>query len=108
LNAMQIFKAESIWIARNMNLVAASYMIGSTMFLAGSIPYLIPLETEGDILKLDRFLAWTFIVGSIFFFIGGLINYARAYKILKEDFAQLKESEIPTSHEEYNGSKICE
>jgi len=89
-NAMQIFEADQLWVARNMNMVASCYLIGSTLFLAGSVPYLIPLESESDRRRLDWFLAWTFIVGSVFFFLGGLIHFARACKVLKDDFKRMK------------------
>jgi len=88
---MQIFEVETVFVARNMNLVASRYLIGSTMFLVGSIPSLITLEDQLDRERIDDFLGCTFVAGSFFFFLGGVINFLRACKVLKHDLKKLQE-----------------
>jgi hypothetical protein len=85
MNAMQIFQAKSLWTARYLNLTAVCYVIGSTMFMVASVPYLFTFESSEDQVMIDKFLAVQYIVGSVFFAIGGIINYIRAYLAVQDD-----------------------
>jgi hypothetical protein len=82
LNAMQIFQAPSARAARYFLLTAVCYIIGSTMFVVASVPYLFPFESAKDEERIDRWLAQQYIVGSLFFLLGGLINGFRAHHIV--------------------------
>jgi hypothetical protein len=79
LNAMQVFEFSTVWTQRYMNLTAACYMIGSTLFASASVPYLFSFDDAGDKLTLDRYLGYQYILGSLFFLLGGLLNGLRAY-----------------------------
>jgi hypothetical protein len=82
LNAMQIFHAPSARAARYLLMTAVCYIIGSTMFVVASVPYLFTFESAKDEELIDRWLAQQYIVGSIFFLLGGLINGFRAHHIV--------------------------
>lgn len=84
LNAMQIFQAPSARAARYLLLTAVCYIIGSTMFVVASVPYLFPFESAKDEELIFRWLAQQYIVGSLFFLLGGLINGFRAHHIVKK------------------------
>jgi len=77
------------------------------MFLFGSIPYLITFESESDEQKVDELLGWTFIVGSVFFFLGGCINIARARFLLKEDVKKFEERKKAGNTDEDNGGSAA-
>ncbi len=79
LNACQIFQAKTVWASRMMNLVAICFVIGSTMFTCGSVPFLFSFESEQDAEKIGGYLGWMFIVGSFFFLVGGIINHVKVY-----------------------------
>jgi hypothetical protein len=84
LNAMQIFQAPSARAARYLLLTAICYIIGSTMFVVASVPYFFPFESAKDKELIYRWLAQQYIVGSLFFLVGGLINGFRAHHIVQK------------------------
>ncbi|WP_180901727.1 YrhK family protein [Martelella soudanensis] len=82
INVIQIVQADDLVTLQMMNLTALTFVVGSTLFAVASIPYLWSLASERDETLLDGFLAWQYLVGSILFFVGGLFNYRRAYRVV--------------------------
>lgn len=80
LNVMQIFQAPSARAAQYLFLTAVCCIIGSTMFAVASVPYLFSFENAKDEELICRWLAQQYIVGSLFFLLGGLINGFRAHQ----------------------------
>ena len=84
INVIQIVQADDLVTLQMMNLTALTFVVGSALFLVASIPYLWSFASEPDETKVDAFLAWQYLAGSILFFIGGLLNYRRAYRIVAQ------------------------
>jgi biotin transporter BioY len=82
VNSIQIFDSPTRSSALYANLTAVSYVIGSTMYLTGSIPYLWTFNDPNDSEIIYRYLAEQFIMGSILFIIGGTFNIHRAMLIV--------------------------
>lgn len=79
INIIEIAKASSIVKLQLLNITAIAFALGSTLFLVASIPYLWqPIDFQEQWL-LFTYVAWEYIVGSILFFLGGVINYYRIY-----------------------------
>jgi predicted membrane channel-forming protein YqfA (hemolysin III family) len=79
VNIIEIAKASSLVKLQLLNITAIAFALGSTLFLVASIPYLWqPIEMQEEWL-LFTYVAWEYIVGSILFFVGGIINYYRLY-----------------------------
>ena len=85
-NSIQIFDSPTRESALYANLTAVCYVIGSTLFLSGSVPYIWDFESETDSKIVYRYLGIQFILGSLLFFIGGTVNIWRAYLIFKDEF----------------------
>ncbi|PRX08731.1 UNVERIFIED_ORG: YrhK-like protein [Martelella mediterranea] len=84
INVIQIVQADDLVTLQMMNLTAVTFVVGSTLFAVASIPYLWSLANAADEARLDAFLAWQYLVGSVLFFVGGLLNYRRAYRIVAQ------------------------
>lgn len=79
INIVEITKANSLVKLQLLNITAIMFALGSTLFLVASIPYLWqPLNFEEQPL-LFTYVGWEYIVGSLLFLIGGIINYYRLY-----------------------------
>lgn len=79
VNIVEIAKASSLVKLQLLNITAITFALGSTLFLVASIPYLWQsLDMEEESL-LFSYVAWEYIVGSILFLVGGIINYYRLY-----------------------------
>jgi len=78
-NLLQIIQARNTVCMQLLNLTAVSFLVGSTLFVVGSIPYLWHIASPIDRHTLFAYLAWEYLVGSALFFFGGLLNYARVY-----------------------------
>ena len=77
VNVLQIVQVEDRRTLQLMNLTALTYVTGSLLFTVASIPYLFALDPS-DEQTIDSFLAGQFLVGSLLFLLGGMINYRRA------------------------------
>ncbi|MBB4122419.1 YrhK family protein [Martelella radicis] len=84
INVIQIVQADDLVTLQMMNLTAVTFVVGSTLFAVASIPYLWEVSSPADEVRIDGFLAWQYLVGSGLFFIGGLLNYRRAYRIVAQ------------------------
>lgn len=82
INVLQIVQADDLVTLQMMNLTALTFVVGSVLFAVASIPYLWSFASEADDRILDGFLAAQYLVGSVLFFAGGLINYRRAYRVV--------------------------
>lgn len=87
VNSIQIFDSPTRESSLYANLTAVSYVIGSTLYLAGSIPYLWDFDNPEDSEIITRYLAELFIVGSILFILGGTFNIYRA-KLVVDHYLQ--------------------
>lgn len=101
-NSIQIFDSPTRESALFANLTAVCYVIGSTLFLSGSVPYLWDFESEDDSETLYRYSAIQFIAGSLLFFIGGTINMYRAYLIFKDEFDKHELLMLEKDDSDYN------
>jgi len=80
INIIEILQATSLIKLQLLNITAITFALGSTLFLVASIPYLWqPLDMQEQWL-LFTYVAWEYIVGSILFLVGGIINYYRVYR----------------------------
>lgn len=83
VNVLQIIKASSLVTMQLTNLTAVSFVVGSTLFVVASIPYLWSIESTVDRRTVLAFLASQYLAGSVLFFLGGLFNYARAFLVVR-------------------------
>ncbi|WPZ36984.1 YrhK family protein [Thalassobaculum sp. OXR-137] len=83
VNVLQIVFAATMKTLQLLNLTAISFIVGSTLFCVASIPFLWDLRSEADRLLLDGYLAWLFLSGSVLFLAGGLLNYWRAWLVVR-------------------------
>ncbi|WP_213160915.1 YrhK family protein [Kaustia mangrovi] len=83
VNVLQIVRARSLITMQLMNLTAVTFVVGSTLFVVASVPYLWTIESAGDHYVLFSFIAWQYLAGSILFFMGGVFNYYRAYIVMR-------------------------
>ena len=81
LNILQIIKAGSMLTLELLNGTAISFIVGSVLFLTASVPYLWPIGNKNDRFLFFTYIGWEYIIGSTLFFIGGVINYYRAFKV---------------------------
>jgi len=88
VNILQIFKASTFLTMQLMNLTAVSFVVGSTLFVVASIPYLWTIKSSADRATLFAFLAAQYLVGSVLFFIGGVFNYWRANIVMRAELAR--------------------
>lgn len=88
VNILQIFKASTFLTMQLMNLTAVSFVVGSTLFVVASIPYLWTIKSSTDRTTLFAFLAAQYLVGSVLFFIGGVFNYWRANIVMRGELAR--------------------
>ena len=101
-NSIQIFDSPTRESALFANLTAVCYVIGSTLFLSASVPYLWDIDSEGDSKTVYRYLGLQFFVGSLLFFIGGTINIYRAYLIFKDEFDKHEKEVLEEDVTNYN------
>ena len=80
VNVLQIVQAEDRRTLQLMNLTALTYVTGSVLFTVASMPYLFTLDAS-DERTIDSFVAGQYVVGSLLFLLGGMINYRRAYMV---------------------------
>lgn len=78
MNALQIFQGQTAWNMQAMLVISLCYVVGSTLFVVASIPYLFTFQAAADEERVYRFLGAQYIAGSVFFLIGGTVNYYRA------------------------------
>jgi uncharacterized membrane protein len=84
-----IFKAPSRITIQLANLTAVTFVVGSTLFVVASIPYLWSVEAAADRRTLFAYLASQYLAGSVLFFLGGVFNYYRAYLVMRGEVAAL-------------------
>lgn len=76
VNILQVVEAPSLIYMQLFNLTIALFVIGSTIFLMASIPYL--WSVDGDIARrLHNFDASLFVAGSVLFLVGGIDIFYR-------------------------------
>ena len=90
VNVLQIFKASSFLTMQLMNLTAITFVVGSTLFVVASVPYLWTIESSADRTKLFAFLAAQYLAGSVLFLLGGVFNYWRANIMMRAELAALR------------------
>lgn len=84
INVLQIVRAADLVTLQLMNLTALTFVAGSLLFTVASIPYLFSIESAQDMRTIDAFLAWQYLIGSVLFLAGGIINYTRACLVVKK------------------------
>ncbi|CAB9499188.1 expressed unknown protein [Seminavis robusta] len=82
VNSIQIFDSPTRLTAFYANLVAVFYVVGSTLYLSASVPYLFDLDTDKDNDLVFQFAAILYIFGSMLFTVAGCVNIYRARLIL--------------------------
>ena len=80
VNVTQITQAGTLVVLQLLNAVAISFVIGSILFLAASIPYLWPSYQTPLAHALHTYLGAQFIFASLLFLAGGVVNFYRAYR----------------------------
>jgi len=76
VNVLQVVEAPSLIYMQLFNLTVANFLIGSTLFVVASIPYLWQLAS-GDKTLIFQFVAWQYTVGSALFLASGVLIYYR-------------------------------
>jgi hypothetical protein len=84
INVLQIVASRSIVTLQLMNLTAISFIVGSVLFTLASVPYLWDVKAPSDRTTLYAFLAWQYLIGSVLFFLGGVLNYCRVYVVMRK------------------------
>ncbi|GEA49631.1 hypothetical protein VIN01S_04350 [Vibrio inusitatus NBRC 102082] len=82
-NVFLIIRAESVQLLQLMNLTSITFIVGSVLYAIASVPYLWAFESRVDHLLILNFLAWQYMIGSLFFLLGGVFNYWRAYLLVE-------------------------
>ena len=85
INILQIIQAGSMHTLQLLNGTAICFIVGSVLFLAASIPYLFPIGNDIDRILFFTYIGWEYIIGSTLFFVGGLINCYRAFKVMRHN-----------------------
>jgi len=67
---------------------AVNFALGSSFYVAASIPYLYEFENPQDEYIIYRFLATMYILGSVLFLVGGLLHTQQGYCISQIDTAK--------------------
>jgi len=83
VNVLQIVQAKTLVTLQLMNLTAVTFVVGSVLFAVASVPYLWRFEAAGDRRLVLDFLAAQFVLGSALFLVGGILNYLRAYLVIR-------------------------
>jgi len=83
INVSQIILAGSLITLQLQNVTAICYILGSTIFLLATIPYLWQHLSIKDTPIIFKYTSWEFITGSFLFLAGGLFNLFRAYFAMK-------------------------
>lgn len=78
-NVVQIILAGSLFTLQLMNATAICFSLGSMIFLLASVPYLWPDYSNTLHVMLFTYVAREYILGSIFFLLGGIFNFYRSY-----------------------------
>lgn len=84
INVLQIIQAENLVAMQLMNLTAVTFVVGSVLFTVASVPYLWEVKNPSTQTTLYTYLAWQYLIGSTLFFAGGVINYWRAYLVVRD------------------------
>ena len=74
VNVLQIVQAKDLQTLQLMNLTALTFVTGSVLFSVASVPYLWSIDTPADKRVIDDFVAWQYLVGSMLFLVGGMLN----------------------------------
>lgn len=64
------------------NLTAVTFVTGSTLFTTASVPYLWNVGEDAVALTLFDYVATQYLLGSVLFLAGGVLNYRRAWLIV--------------------------
>lgn len=84
VNITQITQAGSLLALQLLNAVAICFVVGSVLFFVGSVPYLWQDMSLQDNRTLFSYLGAEYIVGSLLFLVGGLVNFYRAYTVHRQ------------------------
>lgn len=84
INVLQIVHAQDLVTLQLMNLTAITFVTGSLLFVVASVPYLWVLKDSSDRVEVYTFLASQYLAGSVLFLIGGVFNYWKAYKTMRQ------------------------
>lgn len=96
LDVATITRAHSIQVMQLLNYTAVSYALGSVLFTTASVPYLWELHSAGDRFVVGQYVAAQYLIGSAFFFVGGVVNYRRARLVAAEAEAAIAPDTTPT------------
>eukprot|EP01023_Acetabularia_acetabulum_P007985 TRINITY_DN13484_c0_g1_i1.p2 TRINITY_DN13484_c0_g1~~TRINITY_DN13484_c0_g1_i1.p2 ORF type:complete len:249 (+),score=36.98 TRINITY_DN13484_c0_g1_i1:1639-2385(+) len=95
LNVVQIVEAGTMLALQLLNATAISFVVGSVLFLVASIPYLWKLDGSHIQDTLFKFVAWQFIIGSVFFLAGGVFNFYRAFLVAMQPSKMQQQKTLP-------------
>ena len=91
--------------SRLANWEAVNFALGSSFYVAASIPYLYEFENAQDEQTVYRYLATMYILGSLLFLVGGLLHTRQGYwisQINKEDSSTVQnDADITNDDSDY-------
>ncbi len=84
INIMEIINEEGFITMQLANGIAISFVLGSVLFILGSIPFIWQGEDLAGSSNLYRYVIWEYIVGSFLFLLGGVLAYIKTAVIIKD------------------------
>jgi len=86
VNSLQIWDSPDRISAQMANTIVILYVIGSTMFFVASLPYVYTYDDERDTSLIDDISSSFYLIGSILYFVTGILEIRRSQYIKKHRF----------------------
>ena len=86
VNSLQIWDSPDRISAQMANTIVILYVMGSTMFFVASLPYAFSYDDERDTTMIDDMSAFFYLIGSILYFVNGILEIRRSQYIKKQQF----------------------
>ena len=74
MNVLQIWDSPDKYSTQLANIIAVNFVVGSSFYVCGSIPYTYDLDTSDDNTIVFRSAAIIFVIGSTNYLTGGMLD----------------------------------
>jgi hypothetical protein len=101
VNAVQIWSSPDIVSAQIANLVAINFIMGSTFYVAASVPYLFQFNSESDAKTEFAYVATLYIIGSVQFVIAGFLDMKRFHWVDQLSVHPTSQIELPVDKDKH-------
>lgn len=85
VNIMEIIQEDGPITLQLANGIAVSFVLGSVLFMVGSIPFIWRGKDLSGNMELYQYVIWEYIVGSCLFLLGGVLALIKTYVINKQN-----------------------